>query len=172
MSVSKPDRSNQILNAVKPRMWTIEIILLCVLIMFLSMAFFFAFLYLGDVEFNITRDSRWLDYYIFVVIIFIFSGIIGTILSWIIIKYLFGKFLHRQIKSIGALFKGKRRMKKLWVYLFTIGIQATFFIVSTDVIIADKIPLSDSLALVSAWVILWVGARILSRVIYFGLNVL
>jgi len=106
-------------------------------------------------------------FFIFIFINYIVSGVLAFFLSYFTVKLLFGKFLKRRVKPLLIMMKGKRRMKKFWIFVFTILFQAIFFVLSVNMIIADKIPLVDSLAYFLAWVGLWFVSRVLGRVLYF-----
>ncbi|KKN53974.1 hypothetical protein LCGC14_0597120 [marine sediment metagenome] len=165
MSVTKSNSMVKGPHANRSRIWSLENLCIWAIKMVLNMLFFFAFLYVAETQWNVSRD--YISHFIAIFFIYIVSGIISFFLSYLIIKYLFGRFLKRQVKSFGSMLKDKRRMKKLWIYLFTIIIQTIFFILSVNFIIADELPLSDGLAFVIAWIILWIGAKVIGRFLFF-----
>jgi len=166
MSVTKSNQpTGAPFHGVKPRIWSLENLSIWIIRMVLNILFFFTFLYIAETQWNVRDDIMYR--FLAVFIIYIISGLFSYFLSYLIIKYIFGKFLHRRVKDLKYMIKGKRRMKKLWIYVFTIVFQTIFFILSVNFILAEEIPLSDGLAFVLAWMILWVGSRILGRGLYF-----
>ncbi len=166
MSVTKSNQpTGNVLHAIKPRIWSLENLSMWILKMILNITFFFILLYMAETQWDV--NSNFISHFIAIFFIYIASGLISFFLSYLIIKYLFGKFLHRQVKDFKYLLKGKRRMKKLWIYLFTVGFRTIFFILSINVIVVDGIPLPDSIAFILAWIIVWIGSRILGRVLFF-----
>jgi hypothetical protein len=164
MSVSKPETIPGP-HGSKQRIWSVENISRWILKMLLAMAFFFVFMFIGEYRWNIQGD--YLFYFMFIFLDYVISGILAFFLSYMIIKFMFGQYLHRQVKPLKTMVKGKRRMKTLWIYIFTILFQTFFFIFSVNMILAGNIPLVDSLAYFLAWMILWVISRVLGRLLFF-----
>ncbi len=154
----------------KPRAWTMEYIITGLLKLILNMAFFFTFIYIGETQWNIRRD--YLINFLYIFGFYVASGIVSFSLSYIIVKLLFGRFLHRQVKDIRLYLKGKFQRKKLWIYILSIGFQTIFFIMSIVMILADRIPLPDTVAYILAWLILRLVAKVLGRVLYFLLYIM
>lgn len=165
MSVTKIEYPIKGPHGSKDRIWSLENLSMWMMKLVWDISLFFIFLYIWETEFNVR--SNIFMFFIFIFINYIVSGVLAFFLSYFTVKLLFGRFLKRRVKPLLIMMKGKRRMKKFWIFVFTILFQAIFFVLSVNMILADKIPLVDSLAYFLAWIILWFVSRVLGRVLYF-----
>lgn len=125
MSITKPNQTISGAHGTKSRIWTVETVSTWLIKLILNMAFFFTFLYIGETQLDIRRD--YIAHFIYVFIFYIISGIMSVFFSYIIIKFMFGKYLHRQVKDFKLYVKGRLQRKKIWIYILSIGFTQYFF---------------------------------------------
>jgi hypothetical protein len=165
MSVTKADITADRPHGYKGRIWSVENLSLWIFKLLLNMVFFFVILYIGIAQWNV--ESDYLFYFSYVFIDYVIAGVIAFFLSYLILKWMFGQFLHRTVRPMKTLLKGKRRMKKLWIFIFTTLFQTLFFIFSVNMLLTSFLSIPVWLAYFLVWVFLWLVSRGLGRFLYF-----
>jgi len=104
-------------------------------------------------------------YFLYLGAVFFITDFLSFFLSYAVVKLLFGILLNRKIRSLAATIKYRRRIKKLWIYVFILMYEIIFFMSFET--LADKLPLPIYLAYILAWIGLWISAKLISRILYF-----
>ena len=125
---------------------------------------FFVFLRIFDDVFGMGNTIPL--YILFIFISYICADVISFLLAYMFIKFIFG-LLHRKVKTLVAKINYKNKLKKFWIYIFTIMLETIFFYLSASIWLADMMSFYFVVSIVIAWIILWMISRVLSRIIYF-----
>jgi len=161
MSVTKPSMNYP--RAIKDPHWSIENISKWIVRLILDGILVFSILASTMIYIDM---SDTLEYFFYLMIIFIISDFFAFFLAFAIIKAI-ATWRRRRVKSLMSTIKARKRFKKLWIYIFTLIFEVMFFMFSVALIIADKIQLPKDIALIMAWIIIWISAKALGRLLYF-----
>lgn len=161
MSVTKPGMS--IPRAYKDPMWAPENIIKWIVRLLVDGILVFSIIASTLIYIDM---SDTLEYFFYLIIIFAISDFLAFFLAYFIIK-LIATWRKRRVKSLMSTIKARKRFKKLWIYVFTLFFEVIFFMFSVALIIAGKIKLPKDIALIMSWIIIWISAKILGRILYF-----
>lgn len=117
------------------------------------------------IEVRVTRANMIL-YFIAIFITYVITGMLAFFIGYCIVKYVFG-LLRYKVKPFLHKLKGKRKYQKVWIYLFTCAFQAIFFVMAVYVYVAMEFDIPEFWALVIAWAILAIVAKLLGKFLYF-----
>ncbi|KKN09384.1 hypothetical protein LCGC14_1047150 [marine sediment metagenome] len=148
----------------KDSVWGAERVSFWIVRLIFDAIMFFVFLRIFDDIFGIFNKIP--TYMLFIFISYVCADVTSFLLAYTFIKVIFG-LLHRKVKTLVAKIKYGKRMKKLWIYIFTILLETIFFYLSATVWLAGLIPIYYILSIVIAWIVLWMISKVLGRVIYF-----